>query len=105
MNIETTKTPLSQQIKKISRGTQKIAKGSLCIGLVLGQVLWPFHYAVALPSFQSGENIIQDNDSTYSLSGHRAVADWNSFVISNGETMTFTTNEDSSILLNLVTGG
>src|SRR5690554_5555518 len=105
MNIKTTKTLLSQHINNINKNIKKIARRYLCVGLIVGQIIWPFHYAGALPSFQTGTNIEQKSASTYNIKDIRAIAEWKSFEIKNDESVSFNTDKTSSILLNLVHGG
>ena len=105
MSIITPKNKLSQNEYSAKHGLKKLAKNSLYISLMFGQVLWPMNSAMAAPVFDSGDLELTGNNQ-YTVTDNRAIAQWKSFVLDETEKIEFLNNSDQGkILLNLVTSG
>src|SRR5690554_3482245 len=105
MSIITPKNKLSQNEYHAKHGLKKLAKNSLYISLMFGQVLWPMNSAMAAPVFDSGDLELTGNNQ-YTVTDNRAIAQWKSFVLDETEKIEFLNNSDQGkILLNLVASG
>src|SRR5690554_2461225 len=103
MSVITPKNKLSQNEYHAKHGLKKLAKNSLYISLMFGQVLWPMNSAMAAPVFDSGDLELTGNNQ-YTVTDNRAIAQWKSFVLDETEKIEFLNNSDQGkILLNLVT--
>ncbi|MHC5879892.1 hypothetical protein ACYT69_13285, partial [Streptococcus pyogenes] len=72
-------------------GLKKLAKNSLYISLMFGQVLWPMNSAMAAPVFDSGDLELTGNNQ-YTVTDNRAIAQWKSFVLDETEKIEFLNN-------------
>src|SRR5690554_2629386 len=105
MSVITPKNKLSQNEYHAKHGLKKLAKNSLYISLMFGQVLWPMNSAMAAPVFDSGDLELTGNNQ-YTVTDNRAIAQWKSFVLDETEKIEFLNNSDQGkILLNLVASG
>src|SRR5690554_1582631 len=107
MSFQSTPNKLSHKTHKISQGMRKVIKVNLHAGLILGQVFWPISYALALPEFISGNGVeaVNDSKTAYAVTDGRAIAHWESFTLSEGNSVSFENKGiKSSILLNVVDG-
>src|SRR5690554_4217315 len=105
MSVITPKNKLSQNEYHAKHGLKKLAKNSLYISLMFGQVLWPMNSAMAAPVFDSGDLELTGNNQ-YTVTDNRAIAQWKSFVLDETEKIEFLNNSDQGkILLNLVNPG
>src|SRR5690554_3361264 len=105
MSVITPKNKLSQNEYHAKHGLKKLAKNSLYISLIFGQVLWPVSNAMAAPVFIPGDGVKQTGSNEYTVTDNRAIAQWQSFVLDETETIKFLNQDgiENSILLNLVT--
>src|SRR5690554_2677151 len=105
MSVITPKNKLSQKEYYASHSLKKLAKNSLYISLIFGQVLWPVSNAMAAPDFASGNGVEHTGSNEYTVTDNRAIARWQSFVLDETETIKFLNQDgiENSILLNLVT--
>src|SRR5690554_5871228 len=108
MSVITPKNKLSQKEYYASHSLKELAKNSLYISLMFGQVLWPMNSAMAAPVFEPGEpgdGVEQTGSNEYTVTANRAIARWQSFVLDETETIKFLNQDgiENSILLNLVT--
>src|SRR5690554_257013 len=105
MSVITPKNKLSQNEYHAKHGLKKLAKNSLYISLMFGQVLWPMNSAMAAPVFDSGDLELTGNNQ-YTVTDNRAIAQWKSFVLDETEKIEFLNNSDQGkILLNSVNPG
>jgi len=58
MSVITPQNKLSQSKYHAKYGLKKLAKNSLYISLIFGQVLWPMNSAMAAPVFESGDEVV-----------------------------------------------
>src|SRR5690554_2787052 len=109
MSVITPKNRLSQEEYYASHSLKELAKNSLYISLMFGQVLWPMNSAMAAPVFEPGEpgdGVEQTGSNEYTVTANRAIARWQSFVLGETEKIEFLNNSDQGkILLNLVEPG
>src|SRR5690554_5726360 len=107
MSVITPKNKLSQKEYYASHSLKELAKNSLYISLMFGQVLWPMNSAMAAPVFESGDGVAQAGSKyQYDVTADRAVANWQSFVLGETEKIEFLNNSaEGKILLNLVNAG
>ena len=109
MSVITPKNKLSQKEYYASHSLKELAKNSLYISLMFGQVLWPMNSAMAAPVFEPGEpgdGVEQTGSNEYTVTANRAIARWQSFVLGETEKIEFLNNSDQGkILLNLVEPG
>src|SRR5690554_3595915 len=109
MSVITPKNRLSQKVYYASHSLKELAKSSLYISLMFGQVLWPMNSAMAAPVFEPGEpgdGVEQTGSNEYTVTANRAIARWQSFVLGETEKIEFLNNSDQGkILLNLVEPG
>src|SRR5690554_5067241 len=106
MSVITPKNKLSQNEYHAKHGLKKLAKNSLYISLMFGQVLWPMNSAMAAPVFIPGDGVEQTGSNEYTVTDNRAIARWQSFVLGESEKIEFLNNSDQGkILLNLVNAG
>src|SRR5690554_1197027 len=105
MSVITPKNKLSQNEYHAKHGLKKLAKNSLYISLMFGQVLWPMNSAMAAPVFIPGNGVEHTGSNEYTVTDNRAIARWQSFVLGEAETIKFLNQDgiENSILLNLVT--
>src|SRR5690554_1707749 len=105
MSVITPQNKLSQSKYHAKYGLKKLAKNSLYISLIFGQVLWPVSNAMAAPDFASGNGVEHTGSNEYTVTDNRAIARWQSFVLDETETIKFLNQDgiENSILLNLVT--
>src|SRR5690554_1547729 len=105
MSVITPKNKLSQNEYHAKHGLKKLAKNSLYISLIFGQVLWPVSNAMVAPDFASGNGVEHTGSNEYTVTDNRAIAQWQSFVLDETETIKFLNQDgiENSILLNLVT--
>src|SRR5690554_199665 len=105
MSVITPKNKLSQNEYHAKHGLKKLAKNSLYISLMFGQVLWPMNSAMAAPVFIPGNGVEHTGSNEYTVTDNRAIAQWQSFVLDETETIKFLNQDgiENSILLNLVT--
>src|SRR5690554_3169274 len=105
MSVITPKNKLSQKEYYASHSLKELAKNSLYISLMFGQVLWPMNSAMAAPVFIPGDGVKQTGSNEYTVTDNRAIAQWKSFVLNDSETIKFLNQDgiENSILLNLVT--
>src|SRR5690554_2769006 len=103
MSVITPKNRLSQKEYYASHSLKELAKNSLYISLMFGQVLWPMNSAMAAPVFESGDGVALAGSNQYAVTANRAVANWHSFVLGETEKIEFLNNSaQGKILLNLV---
>src|SRR5690554_1853282 len=106
MSVITPKNRLSQKEYYASHSLKELAKNSLYISLMFGQVLWPMNSAMAAPVFESGDGVALAGSNQYDVTANRAVANWQSFVLGEAEKIEFLNNSaQGKILLNLVNAG
>src|SRR5690554_3998336 len=106
MSVITPKNKLSQKEYYASHSLKELAKNSLYISLMFGQVLWPMNSAMAAPIFESGDGVALAGNNQYAVTADRAVANWQSFVLGETEKIEFLNNSaQGKILLNLVNAG
>src|SRR5690554_2558162 len=107
MSVITPKNKLSQKEYYASHSLKELAKNSLYISLMFGQVLWPMNCAMAALVFESGDGVAQAGSKyQYDVTADRAVANWQSFVLGETEKIEFLNNSaEGKILLNLVNAG
>src|SRR5690554_6573141 len=105
MSVITPKNKLSQKEYYASHSLKELAKNSLYISLMFGQVLWPMNSAMAAPVFIPDDGVEQTGSNEYTVTANRAIARWQSFVLDETETIKFLNQDgiENSILLNLVT--
>src|SRR5690554_1169682 len=105
MSVITPKNKLSQNEYHAKYGLKKLAKNSLYISLIFGQVLWPVSNTMAAPVFIPGNGVEHTGSNEYTVTDNRAIAQWKSFVLNDSETIKFLNQDgiENSILLNLVT--
>src|SRR5690554_984182 len=105
MSVITPKNKLSQKEYYASHSLKELAKNSLYISLMFGQVLWPMNSAMAAPVFIPGNGVEHSGSNEYTVTDNRAIAQWQSFVLDETETIKFLNQDgiENSILLNLVT--
>src|SRR5690554_2168748 len=105
MSVITPKNKLSQKEYYASHSLKELAKNSLYISLMFGEVLWPMNSAMAAPVFIPGDGVEQTGSNEYTVTDNRAIAQWQSFVLDETETIKFLNQDgiENSILLNLVT--
>src|SRR5690554_3321164 len=106
MSVITPKNKLSQKEYYASHSLKELAKNSLYISLMFGQVLWPINSAMAAPVFIPGNGVEQTGSNEYTVTDNRAIAQWKSFVLGESEKIEFLNKSDQGkILLNLVNPG
>src|SRR5690554_567462 len=106
MSVITPKNKLSQKEYYASHSLKELAKNSLYISLMFGQVLWPMNSAMAAPEFIPGNGVEQTGSNEYTVTDNRAIAQWKSFVLGESEKIEFLNKSDQGkILLNLVNPG
>src|SRR5690554_2569574 len=105
MSVITPQNKLSQSKYHAKYGLKKLAKNSLYISLIFGQVLWPVSNTMAAPVFIPGNGVEHTGSNEYTVTDNRAIAQWQSFVLNDSETIKFLNQDgiENSILLNLVT--
>src|SRR5690554_5120128 len=105
MSVITPQNKLSQSKYHAKYGLKKLAKNSLYISLIFGQVLWPVSNTMAAPVFIPGNGVEHTGSNEYTVTDNRAIAQWQSFVLNDSETIKFLNQNgiENSILLNLVT--
>src|SRR5690554_5632807 len=105
MSVITPQNKLSQSKYHAKYGLKKLAKNSLYISLIFGQVLWPVSNTMAAPVFIPGNGVEHTGSNEYTVTDNRAIAQWQSFVLDETETIKFLNQDgiENSILLNLVT--
>src|SRR5690554_2995442 len=102
MSVITPKNKLSQKEYYASHSLKELAKNSLYISLMFGQVLWPMNSAMAAPVFIPDDGVEQTGSNEYTVTANRAIARWQSFVLDETETIRFLNQGgiENSIFLN-----
>src|SRR5690554_7752042 len=94
MSVITPKNKLSQNEYHARYGLKKLVKNSLYISLIFGQVLWPVSNTMAAPVFIPGNGVEHTGSKEYTVTDNRAIAQWQSFVFNDSETIKFLRSEE-----------